>query len=119
MYSVGEIVIHEGRAWKSLIGQNVWEPGTDGLWEELTGEVPTPDPIEAEPWKAGQQVSAGDLREYEGAVYRAIQAHTTQRRVGNHRGPGTVESDSGGMMLTKQFWLATLDELSKQRHKQR
>ena len=81
MYAVGEIVIHDGRAWKSLIGQNVWEPGTTGaenLWEELTGEVPTPDPVEAAAWEPGQQVSAGDLREFEGAVYRAVQAHTTQ-----------------------------------------
>lgn len=78
MYSVGEIVIHDGRAWKSLIGQNVWEPGTDGLWEELTGEVPTPDPVEATVWEPGQQVSAGDLCDYQGAIYRAVQAHTTQ-----------------------------------------
>ena len=30
MYSVGEIVIHEGRAWKSLIGQNVGNPAPMG-----------------------------------------------------------------------------------------
>lgn len=80
MYAVGEIVIHNSRVWKSLINQNVWEPGTaEGLWEELTGEAPTPDPVEATVWEPGQQVSAGDLREFEGAIYRAVQAHTTQQ----------------------------------------
>lgn len=78
VYAAGEIVIHKGKAWKSAINNNVWEPGTGNLWEELTGEVPTPDPVEATPWEPGQQVSAGDLRDYQGAIYRAVQAHTTQ-----------------------------------------
>ena len=82
VYAAGEIVMHKGKAWKSVISNNVWEPGTTGsenLWEELTDQAPIPDPVEATPWEPGQQVSAGDLRDYQGAVYRAVQAHTTQQ----------------------------------------
>lgn len=78
VYAEGEIVVHAHKAWKSRINNNVWEPGIRDLWEELTGEIPTPDPIEAEPWKPNEQVSIGDIREYEGAIYRVAQAHTTQ-----------------------------------------
>lgn len=41
-YQQGAIVSHNGKLWKSVvIGQNTWEPGTDGtalLWLEYTPE---------------------------------------------------------------------------------
>lgn len=42
-------------------------------WAQETGL-----PAEIEAWAAGQSVSTGDLRTYEGTTYSCIQAHTTQ-----------------------------------------
>lgn len=34
-YGEGERVTHQGRIWRSLVPDNVWEPGTvEGLWED-------------------------------------------------------------------------------------
>ena len=37
-----------------------------------------PPGSDVEPWVAGEAVSVGDLRSYDGIVYRCIQSHTTQ-----------------------------------------
>lgn len=40
-YMTGDVVMHNGKKWRSLIDNNVWEPGTVGteaLWEEVVEE---------------------------------------------------------------------------------
>ena len=82
-YPRGAVVAHKGRVWESRNPANVWEPGGQGvpaqLWEDVTANAPDPEPAPNGPaWKAGEAVKVGDLREYGGAVYAAVQAHTMQ-----------------------------------------
>lgn len=35
-YSTGDKVTHNGTIWESLVDNNVWEPGTENLWQEVT-----------------------------------------------------------------------------------
>ena len=76
------VVEHGGRVWQSRHPANVWEPGAPGvpgvLWEDVTADAPAPAPApDAPAFKAGEAVKPGDLRTYNGVVYRCIQAHTT------------------------------------------
>lgn len=52
---------------------HLWEDVT----EELAGQTPPPTP-DANEWQPGETVGVGDLRTFEGVVYRCVQAHTTQ-----------------------------------------
>ncbi|SJN26873.1 hypothetical protein FM125_06425 [Micrococcus lylae] len=81
-YPRGAVVAHGGRVWESRHPANVWEPGGTGvddrLWVDVTEDAPVPEPVPTAPaFKAGEQVVPGDLRTYQGVVYRCIQAHTT------------------------------------------
>lgn len=70
-------------------GRKVTEAGktyinTSGAWlpvmpsaYPLGYRLETP-PVTATDWKAGETVKAGDLRKYNGVVYKAIQGHATQ-----------------------------------------
>ena len=84
-YPAGWIVKHGGGLYQSLIAANVWEPGGEGvpagLWEKVTagaaGEAPTTTTAPA--WDGGgHSYKVGDLVEYQGTVYRVVQAHTSQ-----------------------------------------
>lgn len=70
-YRLGFKVTHDGFTWESLIDANGFEPGavgTEALWLNLT---PPPQPTE---WLSGEQgLQVGDLRSYEGVVYRLLQ----------------------------------------------
>ena len=35
-YMIGDKVSHNGKNWISIVDNNVWEPGTAGVWEEIT-----------------------------------------------------------------------------------
>ena len=38
-YKQGAVVAHNGKVWRSLVDNNVWEPGvagTEGVWQEVT-----------------------------------------------------------------------------------
>lgn len=35
-YMTGDKVSHNGKNWISIVDNNVWEPGTAGVWEEIT-----------------------------------------------------------------------------------
>ena len=80
----GRIVSHNGALWRSLIAANVWEPGSTGagaLWEKVTagaaGEAPATPTAPA--WDGGgHSYKVGDLVEYQGTVYRVLQAHSSQ-----------------------------------------
>ena len=43
----------------------------------MTAPDRTPTPSAA-PWRAGEAVKAGDLREHSGIAYAVVQPHTTQ-----------------------------------------
>lgn len=59
------------------VTQEDWTPpSVPALWKVAEIEDPDPDPGVIE-WAPGQTVAIGDLRSYEGTVYRCIQAHTT------------------------------------------
>lgn len=54
-----------------------WTPDiTPALWSVYNSAAE--DPTTTAPWIAGEAVKVGDLREYKGVIYRAVQAHTTQ-----------------------------------------
>ena len=82
-YPVGAVVAHGGRVWENITPANVWEPGRagvpSGLWRDVTEDAPEPEPVpSAPPWRTGESVRVGDLREYGGAAYAVVQPHTTQ-----------------------------------------
>lgn len=34
-YMIGDVVTHNGKTWESTVDNNVWEPGTAGVWSEV------------------------------------------------------------------------------------
>ena len=91
-YKLGDIVMHNGKKWKSSIDNNVWEPGVYG-WEEVTastgdggdsGETgggsttePETPPAEAipdfvQPTGAHDAYKKGDKVKFEGKVYESL-----------------------------------------------
>ncbi len=70
----GTLVIFDGETHRNTSG--AWltaSPADYPLgWSQETG---LPDDVP--PFKAGENVVPGDLREYEGTIYRVIQGHTT------------------------------------------
>ena len=66
----GEVWRNASRAWLPVTAT----PETYPLgWAQETGL-----PSVVAPWVAGEMVQAGDLRMYEGVVYRCVTGHTTQ-----------------------------------------
>lgn len=93
-YPMNWEVTHGGKVWKSLIPNNVWEPGDPNnpvvhtLWEEVVPPVEEP-PLEEEPpaeeppavaeWDGNAKAYAvNDLVSFSGQTYRCLQAHTSQ-----------------------------------------
>lgn len=37
-WGLGDEVDHDGKAWRSLVSVNTWEPGTPGVWQEIAAE---------------------------------------------------------------------------------
>lgn len=76
-YVEGAEVTHDGKRWRSACPANVWEPGTGDLWELVEEDVePAPEP-EAPAWETGVAYKQGQRVEYQGVVYRVVQAHTS------------------------------------------
>lgn len=80
VYPMNWRVIDNGRIWRSLIDNNVWRPGSPGaesLWADegpVTPEEPEPEPTIKE-WVSGEQgLQIGDLRSWQGIVYRVRQS---------------------------------------------
>lgn len=73
-YSAGDIVKHNDKYYKSLVDNNVWEPGATGVaqWQECNedGSDIVDDTI-AE-WKAGVTYQVGDMITYNGKTYKCI-----------------------------------------------
>ena len=82
-YKLGDIVMHNGKKWKSSIDNNVWEPGVYG-WEEVTestggGSTTEPETPPAEtipdfvqPTGAHDAYKKGDKIKFEGKVYASL-----------------------------------------------
>lgn len=85
-YNLDDIVMHNGKKWKSIVDANVWEPGVYG-WEEVTedsGETNPVEPTEPEtptedtvadfvqPTGAHDAYSKGDKVKYNGKVYESL-----------------------------------------------
>ena len=87
-YKLGNIVMHNNKKWKSIIDNNVWEPGVYG-WEEVTedsGETDPTDPVEptepdtptddipdfVQPTGAHDAYAKGDKVKYNGKVYESL-----------------------------------------------
>jgi hypothetical protein len=77
-YRIGDEVLHANRHYRSLIANNVWEPGAVGsesLWEDMTvTEPPNDTPAAWKPWTSGLNADLyqiGDRVTHKGAVWRA------------------------------------------------
>lgn len=79
---VGDVRAHDGSEWRCIQGHTTqagWEPSaTPSLWVKLTPIADEPDDGGTTEWTAGEAVSVGDVRSYDGTDYECLQAHTTQ-----------------------------------------
>ena len=66
-YPLGWIAAHNGKMWTSLVGGNVWEPGTSA-WRELASD-PDVAPEWIQPTGGHDAYSTGDRVTFEGAEY--------------------------------------------------
>lgn len=62
-------------------GLNVWKPDEFG-WRMLGSEPEEPEEPGVEPWREGETYAVGDIRNYEGRMYRCRTAHTAHVGVG-------------------------------------
>ena len=66
-YPLGWITAHGGKMWTSLVGGNVWEPGTSA-WRELASD-PDVAPEWIQPTGSHDAYDTGDRVTFEGAEY--------------------------------------------------
>ena len=66
-YPLGWIAAHNGKTWTSLVGGNVWEPGTSA-WRELASD-PDVAPEWIQPTGGHDAYNTGDRVTFEGAEY--------------------------------------------------
>lgn len=75
-YTIGDKVKHNGRIYKSLIENNVWEPSASlpDLWKDITDDPyeTNPEPVEDNTWVNGQLYNQGDVVTYDGNTYRSL-----------------------------------------------
>ena len=83
VYSLGDVTTRDGKRYESLHPYNVWTPGDESnpvhwtLWKLL--EEPQVGETGYELWSGlGVKYEAGDVREHDGQVWEALQAHTSQ-----------------------------------------
>lgn len=70
-YPKGATVSHGGRAWKSLVDANVWQPGVSG-WRESWGQQQAGYPAWVQPTGAHDAYGIGDRVSFEGANYESL-----------------------------------------------
>ena len=69
-YSLGAVVKHNDKYWKSLVNDNVWEPGATGVSQWKQCDINGED-IVAE-WTAGTTYQTGDVVMYNGSQYKCV-----------------------------------------------
>jgi len=70
-WALGARVTHAGHTWRSLIPDNVTEPGSDPRWWECEDCETTAE------WAAGVAYKVGDVVTHNGHTWRCDQAHTS------------------------------------------
>lgn len=70
----GQVMTVDGVAYRNVSGV-ILSTGPAGY--PMGFQLATP-PAEAAPWTEDEEVAADDLRQYQGVVYKALQAHRTQ-----------------------------------------
>lgn len=69
-YSIGEVVMHDGKKWESEIDNNVWEPGIYG-WKEYS-DIPSEIPEWKQPSGSEDAYKKGDVVMYNGSKYESL-----------------------------------------------
>lgn len=69
-YVSGDVVIHNEKYWKSLVDNNIWEPGATGVtqWKQCDENG---NDIIAD-WAAGVSYATGDVVMYNGKKYKCL-----------------------------------------------
>jgi hypothetical protein len=76
--AVGDIVSFEGLLYRVIQAHTTQSDWAPPIVPALFNRVREPQDNSPLEWVAGESVSVGDERLYQGTLYRAIQAHTTQ-----------------------------------------
>ena len=80
-YAIGEVVAHGGKAWRSLLNVNVWEPGVSG-WREAVDDFAA----WLQPTGAHDAYAAGEVVAHGGKTWRSlIDANTGEPGVSGWR----------------------------------
>ena len=79
-YPAQAVVTHNGKAWKSLLSANVWEPGVSG-WVEQAPQDQSPEepfvPEWVQPTGAHDAYQLGDVVLFEGQMYESLMDNNT------------------------------------------
>ena len=76
-YATGDIVKHNNKYYKSLIDNNVWEPGATGVtqWQECNEDGSDIEEETIAEWKEGVTYQIGDIITYNGRTYKCVLAN--------------------------------------------
>lgn len=94
MYTMGSVVKRHGLYYESSYqGLNQWEPGAEGVseqvWRDVTRFWVAPEGVGW--WEQDRDLKAGDLVYFNGMTYRVLQDHTSRMRAMPHRAPKLYE----------------------------
>lgn len=73
-YLKGDVVIHDGKRWSSLMDYNVWAPGASG-WREVPGDDEDGNaavPEYVQPTGTHDAYQTGDRVTFDGAVWESV-----------------------------------------------
>lgn len=74
-YSVDDMVLHNGMCYKSLIDNNVWEPGVTGsesMWKQVNADGSDIVVGEIDEYSVGIVYNIGDRVMFEGTTYESV-----------------------------------------------
>ena len=74
-YPIDSIVLHNGLYWKSLLDDNVWEPGVSDLWKEVNSDgsdIAIDEPNAIQEYMAGTLYHTDDQVIFEEKIYKSI-----------------------------------------------
>ncbi len=77
-YHKGDVVTFEGTLYRAVDPIVAHSPAEyPAGWEKAGVDAPVEPAPDAPEWKPGEQLNPGDLRLFEGTVYKVLQAHTS------------------------------------------